>query len=880
MGWKFCLVLSILASLFLLPAAMALGQEIAFTPSSYNPPQISQPSETQTTDYSQPSQIQTSDYSPPSQIQPGDYILEEKMLLEQDSLIREKGPECENALCSVGVAVKHAISKVLTFIGLSGAPRGKGDGICQDRDNGDVGICSLSENCYGFYLEDRQDIYHQKTSLDRSEFGLLDRCSHVDKFGNNFENVPCEQRIEFFENGNSFIGSDNEFKLQLSNSVPAYRYTINFSNESSPASGEFKHSILNIFGEEWRVIHSEGQSVKKIILMNSEKSQNVLIGGESAVYYEGKRYPLTLSLNKKSLVVSIDGNTFPIAVGDVIQLADNVTVGVEEITNEGATFSFGARKIVLEDGKPVQEWGKSVGRDRAIAGSMVTLETYDQKKENRIKRISISYISPSIIQIKLNEYWTDPVFGKFKFALNGIIPRENCSNCPEDCGKCAEPPSDQTNETLPEENGTNATLPGNNETSPYENYTADYTENVTLPAPENLTDINQTTEFNGTTDEGFIGSENFTNNLTDNPADSLPDDSGDNLINNPADNLTDDLTDNPADSLTDNLTYDPIDNPTDNLTENLIDNLTDNLPDNLIENPADNLTDSPSDSVPDYPKPDVAAYLELMQPMTVGVGSNITANVENIGEGDASNVAVKIYELSGSDHVELARGDIGFLSTNQMAEVSIFFIANESREYYFRVSADVADDENLSNNLYDSSIMAVSESSIENNSSLPDETSSENVTAPTNSTYSYGNESQGVINLTNEFLIVPSSGNGGSGGGGGSSKSRNTANDSLAVTGKTSDSNQQPLPAPSRTCGKTEIFGYCTDRLSFQWMNDIKLFSFLNLWWVLIIIFLLVVISLVDSYLEMIRCNRIADCKKKEIFSAIRKQGDIKTRFN
>jgi len=726
MGWKFCLFLSILIGLFFLPASFAMGQEAP----------VIQPLSIASLGQEASSIDQLP--APPIGLE-----FEEKILLEQDNAIQENAPECNTALCRVGMAMKHAFTKALTIAGLLEPQRGQGDGICQDKDNGDVRICSLSEKCYGFYLEDEQDIYHKKTFVNRFDFPLLEQCGYVDKFGNGFDDVPCEQRIEFFENGNKFLIGENSSRLELSNNTPAYRYIINFSNESSPITGDFKHPILKIFGEEWRMMHSEGNNLKKIILMNNEKSQKVSFGKESIINYNGKEYSIFVNFDdkKKSSEVSIGGNNFSVNVGDIIELSDNITAGVEEIANDSMLFSFGARKIVLENGKGVEEWSKLIGRERLIAGSIVEIEAYDEKKENRLKSISITYIPTSILQIREKEYWTDPIFGRFKFTLEETILAENCSTYPQDCGECEEL----------------------NETDNLTNETDDFSDL-----------INDTADFNETIDSNFT------------------DEDG---------------------------------------------------------------------SLPATPQPDVASYLESNQRLTVGVDSNITANIENIGEGNASNVSVVFYEISGSKEAELARGDIGPLSTNQKADVSILFIANESKEYHFRISADVANDCNLSNNLYNALIMAVSESS---NETTFNETNNENSTNLTDNSSLYNNEDQ------------QPAGSGGSGGGGGSSASKTPAmNNSSGSIGGTASSNSQSLPAPVLECEGTEIFGYCNEKISFQWIRNIQFSAFVNWWWILIIIFILVLISLITSYLEMVRCNKIAKCKKKEFISTVKKQGNI-----
>ncbi|MEM2956042.1 MAG: hypothetical protein QW041_00480 [Candidatus Pacearchaeota archaeon] len=285
-----------------------------------------------------------------------------------------------------------------------------------------------------------EDIFDIDSSIGSDELpDLLADGVYKETKGNTDNDVNYEQYIDFTNNGNLLDFTvddtvDNEpagSYLKLTKGTNAFTYRLKFTdkvkfdNSSSTTTKEdFELSKLKMLGTEWTIIDatSSGGAINKLVLMGGAATATLKSGAKTDLIVGGKSYSVEATvysgkdLGKASFV--INGEELTIDEGSTDELSDGTVVGVTEIstsqkeaTPDIVTFYLGARKLVLENGEPVELNGEE------IDGSTVAITSSNKE----LSQISISYApDEDDVFIGVGKSWTDPVFGAIKFVFAGL----------------------------------------------------------------------------------------------------------------------------------------------------------------------------------------------------------------------------------------------------------------------------------------------------------------------------------------------------------------------------------------------------------------------------------------------------------------------------
>ena len=213
-------------------------------------------------------------------------------------------------------------------------------------------------------------------------------------------------------------------QMSTSSSSPLYTAKIVFDKQVDFTDGNLTGKRMTWFGNEFTI--SDDTTEDKLVLFKAAEEVTLNKGDETTVTIGGEEYTIkVVGFNNDKAVLTINGET------DDVQEGHSATIGglrvyakIVTSWNNGqegvAVLLIGAEKVVLEAGQPV----KIGDTEEEVDGTYVKFnEGTSSGQVDELSTIEILVYAPSDDEdyIEAGNAFTDPVFGTFKVAFNGMV---------------------------------------------------------------------------------------------------------------------------------------------------------------------------------------------------------------------------------------------------------------------------------------------------------------------------------------------------------------------------------------------------------------------------------------------------------------------------
>jgi hypothetical protein len=211
------------------------------------------------------------------------------------------------------------------------------------------------------------------------------------------------------------------------NTNPTYNLTVVFNKELNLSSSKVQGKQITLFGTDYTIGSGSGATtagVNPLILFGSGTTEQLILGTPVNVVIEGVTYEVEASfIGSNQLLLKVNGVTSDTLVqGDTDQVG-GLDVFVKSILYSAvqgvdslAIVSLGSSKLTLTHGSAV-----TVGTSTTLDGTLVDLVGTTSSGVSRIT-VSVAASDSTEAYIGDGDSFTDPVFGSFKLAFNGLTP--------------------------------------------------------------------------------------------------------------------------------------------------------------------------------------------------------------------------------------------------------------------------------------------------------------------------------------------------------------------------------------------------------------------------------------------------------------------------
>ena len=287
-----------------------------------------------------------------------------------------------------------------------------------------TGGVSLDTEAEKLYLGDA--INEVKQTLTGKDLDILGKLTFEDDEGTTYD---YSQYIDVGANTIEFVQEESdedpviEIDMDTSSSNPLYTAKIVFTKPLDFTSDKVEGKTITFFGTDFTISPDTTSNTELIfyksaqeITLYKDEETTITVGGED---YTIKVLGFDTSGTTDKVVLQINGDTDDVeeskskTIGGLKVYAKTITAWSEG-TEGLVVLQVGSEKVIFENGEPVQ-----LGEDREeVDGTKVTITT----SGTAVSSIEIAVFAPESDedQIIAGETFTDPVFGTFKVAFNGI----------------------------------------------------------------------------------------------------------------------------------------------------------------------------------------------------------------------------------------------------------------------------------------------------------------------------------------------------------------------------------------------------------------------------------------------------------------------------
>lgn len=276
------------------------------------------------------------------------------------------------------------------------------------------------------YLGDNID--SAKTTLTKNDLPTLLASGSLTISGTTYtydQYITAGSRSITYGNSGETIDPILYIDIGTSTSTPLYTTKVIFNKPLNVSNSRVQGKSITLFNKEFTI--GSGSDYNTLILYGYGVTIPVSHGEEKTVSIGGTEYTIKVIIDTNSNVMlyvngETDGTLYSAGESTSIQgltiyIKSVLYASSTDLTQNYATLSLGSQKLTLEDGSKVK-----VGETpTSIDGTYVSITG---TPGTGISKLEIAVAAEDSVgdYIASGDTFTDPIFGTFKVAFNGLIP--------------------------------------------------------------------------------------------------------------------------------------------------------------------------------------------------------------------------------------------------------------------------------------------------------------------------------------------------------------------------------------------------------------------------------------------------------------------------